>query len=171
MQLTIVPSRHIGPFFAQATLEERHRDQLHITRHPVETGAQISDHAYKVPSEVVITASWSNGDPANDDFDENYVRDLYDRFIKFQATFERFTIITGKRTYRDMLVEEVETTTTKETETTLVLRVTCRQLIIVGTQVVSVPPEAQADPTKTQAITNTGPQQLRPSTTRPEPPT
>jgi hypothetical protein len=35
-------------------VSEKHSDTLEITEHPVETGAAISDHAYKRPSEVVM---------------------------------------------------------------------------------------------------------------------
>jgi len=45
---------------AQATIEEKHTDRLEITEHPVEYGAAISDHAFKLPSEIVLTLGWSN---------------------------------------------------------------------------------------------------------------
>lgn len=45
---------------AHATVEERHTDRLHITDHPVEQGAAISDHAFKRPAEVVLKLGWSN---------------------------------------------------------------------------------------------------------------
>lgn len=44
----------------QATVEENHVDDVQITEHPIENGAAISDHAYKLPSEVTIKAGWSN---------------------------------------------------------------------------------------------------------------
>lgn len=49
---------------AQATIEERHTDDLEVTEHPVEQGAMISDHAYKRPAEVVLRLGWSNSPPA-----------------------------------------------------------------------------------------------------------
>jgi hypothetical protein len=52
------------PIIAQAVIEERHRDELTITDHPVEAGAPITDHAYKNPAEVIITCGWSNS-PSN----------------------------------------------------------------------------------------------------------
>ena len=39
MSFTITSKRSIGPFIAQATIEEVHRDSLVITKHPVEQGA------------------------------------------------------------------------------------------------------------------------------------
>lgn len=61
------PKRLIGPFVANATVEESHEDELEITDHPVETGAQISDHAYKLPYTVTIRAGWS-ASPAGANF-------------------------------------------------------------------------------------------------------
>lgn len=56
--------RQIGPIFANITIEERHTDTQTITRHPVESGAAISDHAYKEPKEVTIRCAWSNSTDA-----------------------------------------------------------------------------------------------------------
>lgn len=47
-------------FIPDATIEEVHTDDLEITDHPVEQGTAISDHAFKRPSELVITAGWSD---------------------------------------------------------------------------------------------------------------
>lgn len=54
----------LAPIIAQAVIEEVHDDELTITEHPIEQGAAISDHAYKQPSEVVISCGWSNS-PSN----------------------------------------------------------------------------------------------------------
>src|SRR4051812_9475260 len=56
----IKPKRAIGPFVAHVTIRERHVDELDIVDHPVEQGAQISDHAFKRPPEVTIECAWSN---------------------------------------------------------------------------------------------------------------
>jgi hypothetical protein len=45
---------------AMAVIRERHMDQLEITDHPVEQGANISDHAFKRPAEVTLEIAWSN---------------------------------------------------------------------------------------------------------------
>ena len=49
-----------NPITAQATIEEMHADELVITSHPIEQNAPITDHAYKMPSELVIRMAWSN---------------------------------------------------------------------------------------------------------------
>lgn len=187
MSLTIIPQRRIGPFVAQATLQERHRDALRITRHPVEQGAAITDHSYKEPAEVVITAGWSNSDPANTGAggffggitsilgtsgSEEYVSVLYQQLLELQESGIPFDVFTGKRDYVNMLIRELETETDDKTETTLVVRAFCEQVIIVQTQIVQiVPPEQQQQPQRTQSPVNAGPQQLRTLPPGVEPPT
>lgn len=58
--IQISPKRYIGGLTAMATLEETHTDELQITEHPIEQGANINDHAYKRPAEVVIRCGWSD---------------------------------------------------------------------------------------------------------------
>lgn len=62
--ILVKPRRSIGPFVATVTLEETHQDDLEITDHPVEVGASITDHAFKLPASLVIKAAWSEAMPA-----------------------------------------------------------------------------------------------------------
>jgi hypothetical protein len=47
-------------FEADITIEETHSDQMEITEHPIEQGANITDHAFKRPAEVTLKLGWSN---------------------------------------------------------------------------------------------------------------
>lgn len=47
-------------FSAQIVENERHHDSVVITSHPVQMGAEVSDHAYKLPAEVTLRYGWSN---------------------------------------------------------------------------------------------------------------
>jgi hypothetical protein len=51
--------------FADAVVEEKSIDQLDITDHPIEEGATISDHAYKLPSQVTLILGFSNSPNKN----------------------------------------------------------------------------------------------------------
>ena len=44
---------------ADVVIEEQHTDNLEVTQHPVERGANISDHAYKTPAVVTLYLGWS----------------------------------------------------------------------------------------------------------------
>ena len=45
---------------AMVTIEEKHSDEMIITDHPIEQGASISDHCYKMPAKLTMRLGWSN---------------------------------------------------------------------------------------------------------------
>lgn len=51
--------RVFGGFIAEVTVREQHSDDLTITTHPVERGAPITDHAFRMPALLTIEAGWS----------------------------------------------------------------------------------------------------------------
>ena len=161
--ITITPKRFLGPITALVTFEERGTDKTTITRHPVELGASITDHAYQEPASVEIRAGATNSS-ADAGGDEGYVAGLYQQVLALQQSRQPFSIQTGKRLYPDMLIESLELTTDERTEAALALVIVCTQIILVQTQVVSVPPASQqAAPQKTGALANSGTKQLQPS--------
>ena len=56
-----VTKRSISTFSGYACLEENSTDELEITEHPVQRGANITDHAYLKPSTVTIRFSYAPG--------------------------------------------------------------------------------------------------------------
>jgi hypothetical protein len=129
--------RNIGGFVADVTVREHHIDELAMTDHPVEQGANVSDHSYKRPATVTIEAAWSNssfqsgGDP-------NYTNAIYDQFLSMQADRTTFNIVTGKRQYQNMLAARVSVVTDEKTEQALFMTVECKEILIAQTQIVTV---------------------------------
>src|SRR5262245_24664411 len=101
--LSAQPHRNIGGIVMNITIEEEGTDELEITEHPVEQGASISDHAYKRPAYLRVRAASSNssrqaaGNP-------NYAQDVYNKLLALQSNGQVFTVVTGKRTYNNMLM-------------------------------------------------------------------
>lgn len=175
-----------------ATIEEVHTDDMEITDHPVEQGASISDHAFKRPAEVVITAGWSDspnnsgvvnsvlGSAANANSAVQAVigaaellggilnvldgsstsspsTQAYQSLVTMQQNRSLFTIYTGKRTYQNMLIKSLATTTDQRTENSAIIRITCRQLLMAQTQTVTVPDSSvMANPEQNGPTTNMG---------------
>jgi hypothetical protein len=54
----------IGGIQVDTTFDEIYEDELEITEHPVETGAQISDHAYKRNMIYQLRCGWSDSSPS-----------------------------------------------------------------------------------------------------------
>ena len=182
--IKVKPKRKIGAFTATVTLEEMHEDSIEITDHPVEQGAIIADHAYKLPAKVTIRCAWSNS-PAESGliggaigaikgtvaglssiFSGNspkQVRDVYEKMLKLQASAIPFDILTGKRKYTDMLIKTLSVITDKSSENLLMVTAVCQQVIIVKTALASVAaaPAKQADKKKTASPIKTGLQQLQ----------
>ena len=134
---TLRPQRSIGGVTFDVVVEEQHEDTLEITEHPVEHGANISDHAFMKPASVTIRAGVSDGS-------------------------EPFDIITGKRKYRNMLIETLSVLTDADSENALVVTADCREVIIVKTQTVSVPPRSRhRNAGKTGGTANKGQKQAK----------
>jgi hypothetical protein len=157
-QALFMPSlRSIGGIVAEVTIEETAEDDLQITEHPVEQGAPIADHAFKRPSQVTIRAGWSR----QHSYDLSAETGVYGQLLAWQAALMPFDVYTGKRHYVNMLIERMTVPTDQHSEYALFATLSCRQVIIVGTQTTEVTgsspdPNAHADASSTGPQTNTG---------------
>lgn len=151
------PRRSIGGLYPQIVVEESHEDSLEITEHPVEQGAAINDHAFKKPESVTIRGGVSDSSPEGG---EKPSQEFYDKLLELQKKREPFDIVTGKRLHKNMLIESLTVVSDAETENALLFTAQCREVIIVKTQVTSVPPRKNhANPGKTGATVDAGQQQ------------
>ncbi|SEI99030.1 hypothetical protein SAMN04244579_02722 [Azotobacter beijerinckii] len=174
--ITISPKRGIGTIEAMATLEEIATDRLQITEHPIEQGANVNDHAFKQPPEVVIRCGWSNSSLAalvngvkglitalsgGDTFGSDYVSGVYNDLLALQESRIPFDVSTGKRTYKNMLMRSLSQTTDPTSENALMCTVVCRQVIIVQTRAATLPPRSnQAMPQATGEVSSAGTKQV-----------
>lgn len=158
-------SRKIGIIVPAVVVSEKHSDTLEITEHPVETGAAISDHAYKRPSEVVMEVGFAGGGSLLD-FASNLTstsllglspREYYEQLLNLQADRVPFDVVTGKRIYKNMLLRAMEVTTDKATENVLSAVLTMREVIITSTSVKQVADKSNmAQGVNTSAVQNAG---------------
>jgi hypothetical protein len=115
-------------------LEERHEDETEITHHPVEVGATISDHAYDRPAELSLTYVWSMSSDQNDDETDTFLNGLYRKILQLKAEHIPFKVVTGKRTYENMLISGLMVNTDKTTEHVLLIRINCLEILMASTQ-------------------------------------
>ncbi len=167
--LIATSDRSIGGVIPDVVIEEGHRDGAIITALPVETGAAITDHAFLRPAEVEMRCGFSNsshGDPG-------YARSVYDALRRLQASRRPFTVYTGKRRYKDMLIGDLGVTTDARTENVLAVAVRLQQVIIVATKTTGTGTNtaaagaSQANPTSTGSVQNKGEIQPIPATVPP----
>ncbi|CNK98224.1 MULTISPECIES: phage baseplate protein [Yersinia] len=157
--------RRINLLVPSVVITEKHQDTLEITEHPVEVGAAVSDHAYKRPSEVIMDLGFSGGGSLLDFADTTSLglsmgkspQEVYQQLLDLQESRQPFDVITGKRTYKNMLIKSLEVTTDKTSENVLMCRLTLREMIISSTQVIHVADKADMKQgVSTSSVQNTG---------------
>ena len=174
----------VQAFDRYVPVREQHHDQMVITEHPVEQGSVITDHAFKLPSQPRFRFGWSpSGAQAaanlsigglitlptfsglwSGDDSASYLSGLYAQFLNLMIARSLLTIVTGKRTYNNLLILSVDEVTDETTEYSLMLDIACKEVILVSTSTVTVPlnPAASADPQTATPTVNSGAKQLQP---------
>lgn len=164
-------SRRIGLIIPSVVISEKHSDTLEITEHPVETGAPVSDHAYKRPSEVVMEVGFSGGGSLLDFIDTSSLgltlglspRETYQQILDLQASRIPFDVVTGKRLYSNMLIRAIEVTTDRTSENVLMAVLTLREVIITQTLQITVADKADMkEGANTSAVINSGTKAAKP---------
>jgi hypothetical protein len=169
-QVTISPvnSRTIGSITIDCLIEETYENAVQVTDHPVEAGAEITDHSYVRPVEVTLRCGWSNASaqalagtiqqviqsgslPSSD-----YVGQVYSQLIALQESRQPFNITTTLGAYNNMLLTSLRVTRDERTRQVLLVTATFREVILVQTQTATVPQTNQANPASTAAVQNTG---------------
>ena len=149
--VVFAPRRSVGGFTATLTIDEVGTDELVITDHPVQSGASVTDHAYLKPASLNLRAQWGDGE-AGMPLDE-----LYSRLRELQSSRVPFDVITGRRSYSDMLIKTLTVTTDQSTNGILAVSFQLQQIIIVQVEAVTIPPRAkQKQPGRTGATEKAG---------------
>lgn len=164
-------TRKIGILVPSVVVSEKHSDTLEITEHPVEkptTGSNagyIADHAFKRPSEVTMECGFAGGGSLLDFVDTSSIglglgmspKETYQQLLDLQASRVPFDVVTGKRTYNNMLVRAIEVKTDKTTENVLSCTLTLREVIMSETFSVKVADKSDMqEGASTSAVQNTG---------------
>jgi hypothetical protein len=152
------------PIKADAWIEEAGTDTVTITRHPVEQGAQITDHAIVEPARVNLRLGWSNSSPRA--LSTSYIDEVYAQLLALKDARLPFKLVTAKRSYENMLIAALTQVTDERTAHALFVSVTIEQIIIVQTQVTSIgtDPSVMANPESNQPVANLGQKQATPTT-------
>lgn len=86
--------------------------------------------------------------------------DTYQKLLQLQISRALFVIYTGKRVYTNMLCKSLATQTDAKTANVLFVTMTCRQVILVNTETVSLTKDTQKVPEATASIVPKGDKQL-----------
>jgi hypothetical protein len=93
------------------------------------------------------------------------VKAVYQKLLQLQEQRIPFDVLTGKRSYTNMLIRSLQVTTDKTTENSLAVVAQLRQVIMVSTKPLTqaAPPEAQRFAESTNPVTNFGTKVLGPA--------
>lgn len=114
-------SSAIGPVPLSVLIYEKHTSSVEITSNPIETGAEVNDHAYIKPKEVELEVA-----------DQNAAA-TYQALVAFQESRVPFVLVTGLSLYQNMLIKDIDVTRDKTYSKIIRASVKCREVIIVET--------------------------------------
>lgn len=143
-----------------ALFSTEHQSSLTITEHPVQTGANISDHVYMDPQiltfEIGMSDVMKSSIPGQ--FSDNASRSVsaYLKLRQLQTQGLPITVVTRLGTYKNMMVENI--TAPEDNKTTFALRatVTLKEIFVVNVTTVKI----SERPQKSQE-TNEGEQKVQ----------
>ena len=127
--MTVAISRNLGPVPIDVVVREVHESDLVITSNPVESGAEVSDHAYMEPRRLTLEAV-----AASRDVDAGAVSRTYEDLVRLQASRQPFDVVTGLTLYRRMLIERITVNRDTRFGRVLFFAADLREVIIVDTQ-------------------------------------
>ena len=118
---------------------------------PVAAGVLVNRAlSQSVSSYMQATSPGAGGSP---------VRDVYQQLLDLQLSLQLLDVYTGKRTYKNMLIQSIIVDTDRTSENSLEVLLRCREVIVARTATVTVqqaPASSQADPAATAAPVEQG---------------
>ena len=162
-QLNGQASLGIQPITIQATLEEVHHQSVEVTSHPVQQSANITDHSYNQPAEVVLRCAWSNSPPSMDVqlqaqlslmnsgtlTTQDYISGIFSQLTALKEARQPLSIVTSLMLYKSMLITSIQVTRDQKTFKVLMCSITCKEVILVDVLGTSVDPANQTQPQST----------------------
>jgi len=131
-QLVYVRTNIAGYFF-DAVLREEHITALRITEHPVQTGANISDHAFQLPVQLMMEIGMSDvmDSMVRGQFQTGQGKSVsaYQTLVDLQAQRSPLRVVTKLNAYENMLIEHISSPVSRETTYGMRAVITLRQII------------------------------------------
>lgn len=137
IQQMLMVKSNIGGFFFDAIFSADTEHSLTITQHPVQTGANISDHAFVNPIRISMQVGVSDAMAYR--YDADYGGDgntksvqAYRLLCKLQELRIPMDVVTRLNTYKNMLIESIEVNDDVSTLCALKATVNLVQVLVVN---------------------------------------
>lgn len=118
-------SKAIGPVRVAVIEDEQHTSTIEITEIPIETGASITDHAYRNPNKVKLKIV-SEGPAVT-----------YRALKSLQESRVPFTLVTGLHVYQNMLIKSLTPERNSRFSSVFYGTVDLQEAIIAGTSYIA----------------------------------
>lgn len=133
---------NLNGYYFDAWLRLQHQSDMTITRHPVETGAEISDHCYAEPRRWIFQIGMSDvsTSPVAEQFSANPTRSVnaYNTLYQLQQSRTLLSLTSKYGTYTNVLIQSMIAIDDWRTKNALKVNVTLQEIILVSTSVVPV---------------------------------
>jgi hypothetical protein len=146
-----------------AILRLDHNSSRQITQHPVQSGANITDHSYQLPSVLTLEIGMSDvmdsfyvGQWGSSDTTPSKSVKAYEQLLTWQESGKPLTIKTRLKTYENMVIEYVSSPDDYKTKHGLRCMVTIKRIITAEVEVkkpTSKSPHANVQTPKGQVST------------------
>lgn len=150
MTTVAVVNRAMGALTFDAVFEESHTSEMEVTENPVDNGSSITDHTFMKQDRLRITAGVSNTPlrTTSDSYGIGEVRavNAHKALLDLQRTREPFIVVTGLKTYYNMVCTSISVIQDKDTCNALFFVAELRAIEIVSTQTVTYPPRKPGKP-------------------------
>jgi len=153
-QTTILrPAATTGPTLTEAggqaftfdgMTSESPTHEVVLSKHPVEDGADISDHAQTMPRQLTIVCDLTNS-PMASQGPQSINRDhaLYQALLDIQERKDPITVVTGLDVYTSMMILMVTTTRDASTGQKVPVSIDLEEVILTKTETVEIPATKQ----------------------------
>jgi len=166
--------RKIGLLIPDVVIKETHTDKLTLTSHPVESGANITDHACMEPATLIMEVGFSGGGSLVDFMDttafglQAYLSpaESYQKLRDLQSNRQPLSVVTGKRLYNNMLINQLTVTTDTKSENVLFASLVLTEVLITKTRTTdSAEKENMTQGAATSAVQHNGKKVTKPGPT------
>ena len=152
-----MPKVSVGGWFFDAVLKLTHDRGLVITDHPVEEGANITDHSYVRAKTLTLEIGMSDVGVGGFETRQSRSVSAFEILSEMQEKREPVDVVTRLDTYKNMLIEDIKVDEDNTTTHGLRASVFLREVKIVSAESVMLegrpvpPPAASASPAKTNS--------------------
>jgi hypothetical protein len=139
-------------FEFDAVVRESHESEIEITEDPVEGGSPIHDHIiikpkrYEMEGVISDNPMPSGGATVFGSIGGRRSVTGYEMMVNLQESGEPFTVLTGLKRYPNMLLEHIAVDQDASTAEVCAFRARLKQVRIVNTKIVDVPPRRPGKP-------------------------